>query len=149
MKYVDRIISGTGFESTHVMKVDPTRLKDFFSVDCYWFWRSNPNQIIEGTRVSNDNQVIGLVGADPENSSSLAGEMTVWVDGEKNTLTKSSLIFVPAGVAFGPVQINHMERPIFYNSIGIRPDPKVVKRLLSTPLYHRFQDQRECHTYSS
>jgi hypothetical protein len=127
LKYADRIITDAGFESTHVMKVDQNRLNDFFSVDCTWFWRSNPDQIVDGTRISDENQVIGLVGADPENPFSLAGEMTIWVDGKKNLLNKSSLIFVPAGVPFGPVQINHLEHPIFYAAIGMRPDPKAVR----------------------
>ncbi|HEX7474595.1 MAG TPA: hypothetical protein VF318_01415 [Dehalococcoidales bacterium] len=109
------------------MKVDQNRLQDFFSVDCTWFWRSNPDQIVDGTRISNCNQVICLVGADPENPFSLAGEMTIWVGGEKNLLNKSSLVFVPAGVPFGPVQIAHMEHPICYTAIGIRPDPEAVR----------------------
>ena len=127
LKYADRIITDTGFESTHVMKVDQNRLKDFFSVDCTWFWRSNPNQIVEGTQISDGNQVIGLVGADPENPFSLAGEITIWIDGKKNLLNKSSLIFVPAGVSCGPIQINHMEHPIFHTTISIRPDPSAAK----------------------
>ncbi len=120
-KYSGRLITDTGFKSTHVMKVDQNRLKDFFAVDCTWFWRSDPDQIVEGTRVSEANQVIGLVGADPENPFSLAGEITIWVDGKKNVLNKSSLIFVPAGVSCGPIQINHMEHPINYATIGVRP----------------------------
>jgi hypothetical protein len=124
LKYADRVISDVGFEATHVMKVDRNRLPDFMSVDCTWFWRSQPNQIVDGVRVSAENQVIGLVGAYPEDPFSLGGEMTVWVDGKKNILKKSSLIFVPAGVPFGPVQINYMEHPIFYTFMGVLPDPK-------------------------
>ena len=137
LKYADRLITDTGFESTHVMKVDGNRLKDFFSVDCIWFWRSDPNQVVDGTRINDGNQVIGLVGADPENPFSLAGEITIWIDGEKNVLDKSSLIFVPAGVPFGPIQINHMEYPIFYTTIAIRPDPSSAmgKRDPSLPRY--------------
>jgi len=142
LKYADRIISDTGFKATHVMKVDQNRLKDFFSVDCWWFWSSEPNQIVDTTRISECNQVIGLVGADPSNPPSLAGEMTVWVDGKKNVLTRSSLIFVPAGVPFGPVQINHMEHPIFYTSIGIRPDPRAV-RDPSLPRYSIVSETKE------
>ena len=127
LKYSDRIITDPGFESTHVLKVDQNRLRDFFSVDCTWFWHSNPLQIVDGTRISDCNQVIGLVGADPENPFSLAGEITILVDGKRNLLNKSSLIFVPAGVPFGPIIINHMEHPIFYSTIGIRPDPKVMR----------------------
>jgi hypothetical protein len=91
LKYAGRIITDTGFESTRVMKVDQNRLQDFFAVDCTWFWSSEVNQIVDGTRVSDNNQVIGLVGAYPEDPFSLAGEMTVWVDGKKNILNKSSL----------------------------------------------------------
>jgi hypothetical protein len=127
LKYADRIITDLGFESTHVIKVDQNRLQDFFSVDCTWFWLSNPNQIVDGTRISDCNQVIAMVGADPEDPFNLAGEMTIWVDGKKNMLKKNSLIFVPAGVPFGPVQINYMEHPICYAAIGIRPDPKAVR----------------------
>ena len=127
LKYAGRIITDTGFESTHVVKVDQNRLKDFFSVNCTWFWHSNPNQIVDGTRVSDYNQVIGLVGANPEDPFGLAGEMTVWIDAEKDILNKSSLIFIPAGVPFGPVQINHMEYPIFYTSIGVRSDPNAKR----------------------
>ena len=141
-KYADRLVTGTGFESTHVMKVDRNRLKDFFSVDCTWFWSSKPNQVVDGTRISDGNQVIGLVGSDPANPFSLAGEITIWIDGEKNVLDKSSLIFVPAGVTFGPVQINHMEHPIFYNSIAVRPNP-AEKRDSSLPRYTIINETKE------
>jgi hypothetical protein len=127
LKYGDRVISDTGFESTRVIKVDQNRLQDFFAVDCTWFWRSDPNQIVDGTRISDCNQVIAMVGADPEDPFSLAGEMTIWVDGKENLLKKSSLIFVPAGVPFGPVKIDHMAHPICYTAIGIRPDPEAVR----------------------
>ncbi len=145
LKYADRIITDTGFDSTHVMKVDQNRLKDFFSVDCTWFWRSSPNQIVEGTRVSDVNQVIGLVGADPENPRSLVGEIIFWIDGKKNLLDKSSLIFVPAGVSCGPIQINRMERPIFYTAISPRRDPSSAKmeRDPSLPRYTIISETKE------
>jgi hypothetical protein len=142
LKYDDRIITNTGFKSTHVMKVDQNRLKDFFAVDCTWFWSSDRNQIVDGTRISRAAQVIGLVGAFPDDPSSLGGKATIWIDGKKNVLNKSSLIFVPAGVPFGPVLINHMEHPIFYTSIGVLPDPKAV-RDSSLPRYTIISETKE------
>ena len=144
LKYADRDITDAGFVATHVMKVDQNRLPDFMSVDCYWFWRSQPNQIVDGTRISAENQVIGLIGAYPEDPFSLGGEMTVWIDGKKNISKKSSLVFVPAGVPFGPVQINHMEYPIFYTSMGVRPDPK-EKRNPNLPRYTIVDHTKEKH----
>ena len=142
LKYADHLITDIGYEATNVMEVDQNRLKDFFSVDCTWFWSSNPNQAVDGTRISDGNQVIGLVGSDSANPFSLAGEITLWIDGEKNVLDKSSLIFVPAGVPFGPVQINHMEHPIFYTSIAVRPNP-AEKRDSSLPRYTIINETKE------
>jgi hypothetical protein len=142
LKYDDRLITDVGFEATHVMKVDQYRLKDFFSVDCTWFWRSSPDQVVDGIRISDANQVIGLVGAFAEDPFSLGGEITILVDGKKNSLNKSSLIFVPAGVPFGPVQINHMEHPIFYTSIAVRPNP-AEKRGPSLPRYTIISETKE------
>jgi len=144
LKYAERLITDVGFEATHVMKVDRNRLPDFMSVDCYWFWRSQPNQIIDSARISAENQVIGLIGAYPEDPFSLGGEMTVWADGKKNVLNKSSLIFVPAGVPFGPVQINHMEHPIFYTSMGVLPNPD-DKRDPNLPRYTIVDHTKEKH----
>jgi hypothetical protein len=145
LKYAGRIITGAGFEATRVMKVDENRLEGFFSVDCTWFWRSEPNQIVVDTGISRVNRVIGLVGADPENVTSLAGEVTIWIDDKKNVLNKSSLIFVPAGVSCGPIQINHMEHPIFYTSIAPRFDPAAPReeRDPSWPRYTIISETKE------
>ncbi len=144
-KYADRLITDTGFESTHVLKIDKNRLNDFFSVDCTWFWRSSPNQIVDGTRVSDENMVVGLIGADQKNPFSLAGEITIWIDGKKNILNKSSLIFIPAGIPCGPIQINHIEHPVFYTTISIRPDPSidVTARNPSLPRYTIISETKE------
>jgi hypothetical protein len=141
-KYANRILYGTGFSSTHVMKTDEYRLNDFFSVDGTWFWDSEPDQIVAGTSVSPLNQVIGLVGANPDDPPGMAGEVTVWVDGKKNVLKRSSLIFVPAGVPFGPIQINKMDHPIFYTAIGVRPEPG-FKRDPSWPNYTIVSETKE------
>jgi hypothetical protein len=68
--------------------------------------------------------------------------MTVWIDGKKNTLKKSSLVFVPAGVPFGPVQIDHMEHPICYTTMGVRPDPG-EKRDPNLPRYTIVSETKE------
>ena len=69
--------------------------------------------------------------------------MTIWIDGEKNVLNNSSLIFVPAGVPCGPIQINHMEHPIFYTTISVRPGPSAKEIEPSLPRYTIITETKE------
>ena len=126
-KYVNRIITDTavkapsqitGVKSTHLLKVDGKRLKDFLSVYCTWYWSAREDATVQNARVSNVNQVIGFVGLNPEDPHDLTGEVTVWINGDKQVLNRSCLIFVPAGMSFGPVQINRLKGQIFYVSIS-------------------------------
>ncbi len=127
IKYANRIITDTGVKdpaqipgvkSTHLLKVDGTRTKDFFSVDCTWYWSAGENSTVKDAGVSKVNQVIGFVGLNPEDPHDLTGEVTVWINGDKQVLNRSCLIFLPAGMSFGPVQINRIKGQIFYVSIS-------------------------------
>ncbi|HTY82453.1 MAG TPA: hypothetical protein VMB24_06685 [Dehalococcoidales bacterium] len=133
-KYLNRIITETGekapppipgVKSTHVLKVDKTRIKDFFSVDCTWYWSARDNSTIREAGVSKLNQVIGFVGLNPEDPHDLTGELTVWIDGEKQVINRSCLIFVPARMKFGPVQINTLKGQFFYASVAPNDNYKV------------------------
>lgn len=126
-KYANCIISDTGMKdpspipgvkSTHLMKVNGERLKDFFNVDCTWYWTAERDSIVQDARTSNVNQVIGFIGLNPADPHDLAGEITVWIDGEKKVMDRSCLIFVPAGISFGPVHLNRLDGPLFYTSIS-------------------------------
>jgi hypothetical protein len=107
-----------GTKVTHLMKADSTRVKDFFPVDCFWIRTSQKGQTLLNVSTSRADRVIGLVGSDVHNPHDIGGELEVWVDGVKNSLKKSSLIFVPAGVTFGPVQAEHLDYPLLYTVIS-------------------------------
>jgi hypothetical protein len=57
---------------------------------------------------------MGFVGSNREDSHDLGGEITIWLGDDKQVLTKSCLIFVPAGVKHGPIQFNMIKTPIFH-----------------------------------
>lgn len=62
-------------------------------------------------------ELIGFFGSDPDNPNDLNGEIEFTIDGEAHLLTKSSIIFVPAGVPHNPMRILHVDRPIFHFSV--------------------------------
>lgn len=62
-------------------------------------------------------ELIGFIGSDPGNPNDLGGEIEFTIDGEAHLLTKSSIIFAPAGLAHNPMRILRVDRPIFHFSV--------------------------------
>ena len=73
-------------------------------------------------------ELIGFFGSDPDNPSELGGQIEFTIGGEPHLLTKSSIIFVPAGTSHNPMRILQVDRPIFHFSV-------VTKRAYTTDIY--------------
>lgn len=122
-----RLASRSSLESTHLLNVDGERIEDFFFVDCSWLWKGSTQGPLEEKHAHDYGEVIGFVGSSREDPHDLGGEVVFWLDGEKVLLNKSCLIFVPAGVPHCPVQINRIDRPIFFVTLALT---KKHKRIL-------------------
>lgn len=59
-------------------------------------------------------EVLGVIGTNPDDPHDLCGESEVYIGGEKYNLNKSSLIYIPAGVEHGPFRELSMDRPIIH-----------------------------------
>lgn len=57
-------------------------------------------------------EILMFFGTDPERPHDLCGEIELWIDGEKYTLTESAMIFVPKGVRHCPLYARQVDRPI-------------------------------------
>jgi hypothetical protein len=101
-------------EFTHLLSVDADRIKDFFFVDGSWLWKGSSQISVEEPHTHDFDEVMGFVGSNREDSHDLGGEITIWLGDDKQVLTKSCLIFVPAGVKHGPIQFNMIKTPIFH-----------------------------------
>lgn len=62
-------------------------------------------------------ELIGFIGSDPDNPNDLGGEIEFTINGEAHLLTKSSIIFAPAGLPHNPMRILRVDRPIFHFSV--------------------------------
>lgn len=62
-------------------------------------------------------ELIGFIGSNPDDPSDLGGEIEFTINGEAHLLTKSSIIFAPAGVPHNPMRILRVDRPIFHFSV--------------------------------
>jgi hypothetical protein len=105
-------------EATHVLSVDDTIIKDMFYVDCVWLWKGSAEDTAKEPHVHDFDEVIGFIGSNQEDPQDLGGEITIWLDDDRQVLTKTCLIFVPAGVKHCPIQFNRIDQPIFFVTIS-------------------------------
>ena len=108
-----------GIKNTHLMSTDASVQENFFHVDCSWLWSGRAKEPAGEAHTHKFSQVIGLVGGTKEDAHDLGGEITIWLDGNKEMITRTCLIFIPAGVAHGPFLVSKVERPIFFVDIAM------------------------------
>jgi hypothetical protein len=108
-----------GVKATHLMTADESIQKGFFTVDCTWLWSGAAKEPVGTPHTHDFSHVVGIIGGREDDPHDLAGEVTVWLDGNKEVLTRSGLIFVPAGVVHGPILFNKITRPVFFITIAM------------------------------
>ena len=104
-------------DKTELLYMDGDTFKDSFYAECCWFWPAmveNPSLDRSSKPHKHDyHELIGVIGTNPDDPYDLCGEIEMWLGGERHILTKSSFIFLPAGLEHGPFRELKMERPIF------------------------------------
>jgi hypothetical protein len=105
-------------KSTRLLTVDDEIVKDFFYVDCNWLWSGSAEDTAEEPHAHDFDEVIGFIGSNREDPHDLGGKITIWLDGNQEVLTKSCLIFVPAGTRHCPIRFNRIDKPVFFVTIA-------------------------------
>lgn len=74
--------------------------------------------VTRGVEHSHDkNELLSFIGSNPDEPSDLCGEVEFYVEGEKYLLTKSTYIYMPAGLKHSLPYMIRVDRPIFHFSI--------------------------------
>jgi hypothetical protein len=63
-------------------------------------------------------EVIAFIGTDHDNPYDLGAEVELWLGDEKHIITKTSLVFIPAGLKHGPLVFLKVDRPVFHYTTG-------------------------------
>jgi hypothetical protein len=114
----------TSKDETKLLRIDKDVIKEISCFAwCNWFWPSIVNNKLEvrSTKPHSHtyDEIIGMVGTNPEDPYDLCGEVEINMGGEKHIVTKSCLIYIPAGLQHGPFRELKMERPIFQFEFGM------------------------------
>ena len=108
--------------------IDDAVVPGAFQMNTSWYFKPNrPDDPEEAKKtagmgsqkehVHDSDEILGFYGSNPDDQYDLGGEVEVFIDGESHILTKSSLVFIPAGMEHCPLYINRVDRPIFHFSI--------------------------------
>jgi hypothetical protein len=101
---------------TTVTYLDSEYVKGAFVVDCCWFWKGSDSGPQAHTH--DFDEMLAFYGSNPEDPFDLCGEVEMWLDDEKYMLTRSCIVFIPAGLKHCPLIVRRADRPIFHFGIG-------------------------------
>ena len=81
-------------------------------IEMGWVWAMpDPNPHIPEHSHSNSDEFVLHIGSEPKNPEDLGGEIEFVVGGQPLKINKTSALYVPAGVAHGPVTWRSITRP--------------------------------------
>lgn len=111
-------------DETHLLRIDQERIEGLpFFAQCNWFWPSLIKGDIEQRSTKPHShkydEIIGMVGTNPDDPNELCGEIEITINGEKHIVTKSCFIYLPAGLEHGPFRELRIDRPIFEFEFGL------------------------------
>ena len=91
-----------------------------FYMECVWLWSGSVAGSTEEPHVHDFDEIIGFVGCNPDSPHDLDGEIELWLEDEKYNITKSCLVFIPAGLRHCPMIFRNINKPVLLMTIGNR-----------------------------
>ncbi|MBP1623268.1 MAG: hypothetical protein H6Q07_1288 [Acidobacteria bacterium] len=99
--------------AARILWMDENVVEGAFHMNTAWYLKAAAT--LEDRPHAHDNdEIIGFFGNDPEHPHDLGGEIEIWLEDEKHLITKSALLFVPAGMKHCPLILKRVDRPIFH-----------------------------------
>ena len=83
-------------------------------------WFLNASTTTENKPHTHDSdEIIGFYGNNADDPYDLGGEIEFWLEDEKHLLTRSCLLFIPAGMKHCPMILRRVDRPIFHFTVVV------------------------------
>ena len=108
--------------SKRILWIDNNVIEGAFQMNTAWYFNVPEKDPVFEEHTHEFNELIGFFGSDPDKPYDLGAELEVAIHGESHKLTRTSLIFCPAGMKHMPLSIKKVDRPIFHFSIVVGPE---------------------------
>lgn len=103
--------------SNRILWVDDEVCPGAFQMNTAWYFAVPEKDPVFEEHAHDSDELIGFIGCDPDDPYNLNGEIVVTLNGEEHLLTKTSIIFCPAGMPHMRVSIRRVDKPIFHFSV--------------------------------
>jgi hypothetical protein len=103
-------------EMIRLLWMDDTKVKGAtFYMECIWLWGGKTTSgTTEAPHQHAHDEVIGFISSDPDNPKELDARMEIILGDETHFLTKSCLVYIPAGMKHCPLTFREVNRPVFF-----------------------------------
>jgi len=102
--------------ATRILWMDENVVPGAFHMNTAWYLNA-ATTLEDKPHVHDADEIIGFFGGDPANPYDLGGELEIWLEDEKQVITKSAMLFVPAGMRHCPLILKRVDRPIFHFTV--------------------------------
>lgn len=104
-----------------IIYMDSNVVPGAFQMGASWYYRPIPDGG-PGEHTHSFPEILGFYSSDPDDPDDLGAEIEFNIEGETHLLTKSSLIFMPAGVKHLPMTIKNVRRPFLHFGVCLSPE---------------------------
>ena len=108
--------------ANRVLWIDNNVVEGAFQMNTAWYFDVPEKDPVFEEHVHDYDELIGFYGSNPDDPYDLGAEMEVTIDGETHKITRTSMIFLPAGMPHMPLSIKKVYRPVFHFSIVLNPE---------------------------
>ena len=105
-----------------ILWVDSNVVEGAFQMNTAWYFDVPAKDPVFEEHSHEYDELIGFYGSNPEDPYDLGGEIILGIDGEIHKITRTSMIFIPAGMIHMPLSIKWVDRPIFHFSVVMNPE---------------------------
>jgi mannose-6-phosphate isomerase-like protein (cupin superfamily) len=100
--------------ATRILWMDANVVPGAFQMNCSWYLKPSTHGAEAHTH--DVDEIIGFFGNDNARPYDLHGEVELWLEDKKHIITKSSMVFIPAGMKHCPLILRRVDQPIFHFS---------------------------------
>ncbi len=103
--------------SRRILWIDDEVCPGAFQMNTAWYHSVPEKDPVFEEHSHDSDELIGFFGSNPEDPYDLGGEIVITLNGEEHRITRSSIIFCPAGMPHMRMSIRRVDRPIFHFSV--------------------------------